>query len=969
MQRPGIICSEKIKSAVKKYCIAAFLLANLFAASSWANDRNGIGKNNYLSWEANANIQKHPVSGKIRFIGIKKRKPLQREKNKQVSQSIIETYAPAFGLNNPLKQLKLKKQTLHSDSVTTFRYQQLYNNLPVIAAELVAGMDTLEQVNYISGETVTDLSLNTKAAISAVQATDIALRAVSKWYRHDDKTLVNSQAELSIFKASILSPDSKPAMLVWKITVSSDNVNELLLIDANSGAITFHLNQLHSVLNRRTYSANNTASYQAELICDETDTNCDAGDSDAKLAHQYAADTYNFYFDKHGRDGIDGIGGAIISSVHVGPDFQNAAWTGSQIIYGDGFPQADDVVAHELTHGVTDKESNLFYYYQAGAINESFSDLWGEFVDQTNSGGTDNASAKWKIGEDIPTIGDIRNMKNPGLFLDPDKMSSSNYFTGSEDNGGVHINSGINNKAVYLMTDGGTFNGQTISGLGITKVAQLYYEVQTKHLTSGSDYLDLYNALIQACSDLVTLSSADCTQVENALLAVEMNQQPVKGFNPEASLCPTNTSVGSTLFSDDLESGLSNWVLTHNTSLLSNDWLDWLTKFPGIPYATSGLHSLYGENVSTVSDKYAQISITLPNTTDKIFLHFKHAIDLEAVATNSQNEYYDAAVLEYSTDNGTSWNDAVDLIVDGKTYTGIIDRNNANPLAGRLAFSSTSHGFVSTRVNLTSFSNSTLLLRWRIATDSSIAATGWLLDDINVVTCTTATGQLPTANAGSDQFVNPGDSVSLNASASSDADGALTYSWEQVSGKVVSLSDVNSATPAFTMDGNGGVVAFKLTVTDTDELTDTDIVNVIVNTAPTARAGNDFEAVEATTATLNGSLSSDTDGSVVGYRWTQTGGDAVTLNNADTATASFTVPAFPAATLRFSLVVTDNDGNDSLADTVNVTVKSAAIVINNSSGGGCSLNTKADFNPFMLLLLLGLSLLHISIGYRKRNRP
>src|SRR5258706_1122332 len=107
--------------------------------------------------------------------------------------------------------------------------------------------------------------------------------------------------------------------------------------------------------------------------------------------------------------------------------FQNAFWNGTQMAYGAGFSAADDVVAHELTHGVTQFTSHLLSYYQSGAINESLSDIWGEFVDQTNGSGTDTAAVKWLLGEDIPgTPGGIRNMANPPAFGDPDKMTSPN---------------------------------------------------------------------------------------------------------------------------------------------------------------------------------------------------------------------------------------------------------------------------------------------------------------------------------------------------------------------------------------------------------------------------------------------------------------------------------------------------------------------------------------------------------------
>ncbi len=199
--------------------------------------------------------------------------------------------------------------------------------------------------------------------------------------------------------------------------------------------------------------------------------------------------------------------------------------------YGDGcFLVTDDVVAHELTHGVTEKESGLIYAFQQGAINESFSDIWGEFVDQTNGKGTDTAAVKWLMGEDT-SIGAIRNMKNPPAFKDPDRMGSPLYYTGSQDSCGVHSNSGVGNKAAYLITDGDTFNGYTNTGIGIAKAAAIYYEAQTNILTLTSNYHSLYDALNTACATLTGgadgITSADCVEVNKALLATEMNLLPL----------------------------------------------------------------------------------------------------------------------------------------------------------------------------------------------------------------------------------------------------------------------------------------------------------------------------------------------------------------------------------------------------------------------------------------------------------
>jgi Zn-dependent metalloprotease len=214
------------------------------------------------------------------------------------------------------------------------------------------------------------------------------------------------------------------------------------------------------------------------------------------------------------------------------------------MIYGDvrGFAMADDVVGHEFTHGVTQYESGLVYQNESGAINESLSDVFGEFIDLTNGAGNDAANVRWLIGEDITGAGGgaIRNMSNPPQFGDPDRIGSPRYYLGGNDNGGVHTNSGVNNKAAYLMVDGATFNSTTVTGIGLEKVARIYYEVQTNILTSGSSYYDLANALRQACTNLTGpagITANDCQQVANAITATEMHALHVATTGNDANDC------------------------------------------------------------------------------------------------------------------------------------------------------------------------------------------------------------------------------------------------------------------------------------------------------------------------------------------------------------------------------------------------------------------------------------------------
>jgi hypothetical protein len=224
-----------------------------------------------------------------------------------------------------------------------------------------------------------------------------------------------------------------------------------------------------------------------------------------------------------------------------------------------------------MAHGLTQFESNLFYYMQSGAVNESLSDIWGELIDLSYTNGLDNDSStvRWKLGENLP-IGAIRDMKDPTVFGDPDRMLSANYYCGTADNGGVHTNSGVGNKAAYLMVDGGTFNGYTVTGIGIDKTIKIFYEAQTNLLTSAADYQDLHDALNQACTNLtgtVGITTANCDQVRKAIAAVEMNFQPATCTAPHAPLC------NGVDFDSQFNDSATGWYVTNGVWYYNANYL------------------------------------------------------------------------------------------------------------------------------------------------------------------------------------------------------------------------------------------------------------------------------------------------------------------------------------------------------------------------------------------------------------
>jgi Zn-dependent metalloprotease len=693
-----------------------------------------------------ARAYRHQETGEVRFIGASEDNPIDRPAGlpgnaapEEAARAHLAKLGQLFGIHNQARELRAEGSEVLAGGRANTHFQQVHEGVPVLGGELNAQVDDANNLLVATGEILPGVSVDTEPGVGAQEAQEAALVKIAKDREFEVGGLEATEPELWIYAPSLLGgPEPEVTRLVWRMDVTPAegivDFRELVLVDAQSGAVVLNFDQIHTARNRNTHTANNGTTLPGTLVCNESNPSCSGGDADAVAAHRYAGETYDFYSANHGRDSLNNAGMTLISTVHFGSNFQNAFWNGQQMVYGDGFP-IDDVVGHELTHGVTDFESSLFYYYQSGAINESLSDLWGEFIDLTNTSGTDTATVRWLMGEDLPGIGAIRDMENPPAFGQPDRMLSPNYTAdlNEQDSGGVHINSGVNNKAVYLMTDGGTFNGKTVTALGITKVAKIYYEAQTNLLTSASDYQDLHSNLRQACANLTGTSgitSADCAEVKDAVDATEMHLIPTAAPNPEAPVCPTDQTA-STLFVDNLENTASgNWTKTGTGWYYPQN----THPYPGFDatYATSGTTNFFGDNRGVTSDHaIAKATGVTPPTGKTTYLRFNHAYGFE--------DGFDGGVLEYSTNNGSTWNDAGSLITNNG-YNGTINSSTTNPLAGRQAFVRESNGYISSRVNLSSLAGQSVKFRFRIGEDSSVPDWGWFVDDVRVYTCESSGG-------------------------------------------------------------------------------------------------------------------------------------------------------------------------------------------------------------------------------------
>ncbi|SCW58943.1 Thermolysin metallopeptidase, catalytic domain [Paenibacillus tianmuensis] len=186
--------------------------------------------------------------------------------------------------------------------------------------------------------------------------------------------------------------------------------------------------------------------------------------------------------------------------------------------YGDGdgveyraFSADPDIVGHELTHGVVSKTAKLEYYGESGALDESIADIMGNSVEAKN----------WLIGDLISIQGAFRSMENPKLYGQPDRYQDR--YTGPNDEGGVHINSGINNKAYYLIAQGGTHYGVTVNGIGRDAAEKIFYKALIYYLTPYSNFSAMRVAAISAATDLYGANSAQVAAVKKAYTAVGVN--------------------------------------------------------------------------------------------------------------------------------------------------------------------------------------------------------------------------------------------------------------------------------------------------------------------------------------------------------------------------------------------------------------------------------------------------------------
>ncbi len=386
----------------------------------------------------------------------------------------------------------------------------------------------------------------------------------------------------------------------------------------------------------RTYSSDNTWQWPEVEIEDSDNNWTDSEDRTGCEAHWASEKVYDYFFDEHNRKSFDDAGATIYSWVNYGVDYVNAFWNGSFMTYGDGNGSSYgpltclDVVGHEITHAITERTAGLIYSYESGALNESFSDIFGtviEFYADPNGG-------DWYMGEDANYNGNgFRNMKNPNTKNHPDTYLGDYWYTGNQDYGGVHINSGVQNFWFYLLAQGG--NGindsgymYNVNGIGMEKAAKIAFRNLTVYLTPTSNYYNARTGSVQAASDLYGANSNEVQQVLNAWCAVgvgDCNSSPsgqLSLLTPNGGehwtvgntyniLWEGSNNVGPNVRLEYSINGGTMWYII--TTSTTNDGLySW--TIPNYPSTVCKMRIISNENNNIVDDSDAYFSIVSPPT-------------------------------------------------------------------------------------------------------------------------------------------------------------------------------------------------------------------------------------------------------------------------------------------------------------------------------------------------------------------
>lgn len=547
----------------------------------------------------------------------------------------------------PADNLVSYKQENDNLGFTHTRYHQTYKGVPVVGGEYLAHQRG-GLLDCINGSFFTFPEMSVTPSLAEATALNKALTAVGATkYKWEDEAEMKAlreafedpnlsfepKAELVIYPKDGNFADNADFRLAFKFNIfaSEPESRANIYIDAKTGEIigreelihtadapgkaitkysgtrdivadqvsssSYRLRETGRGKGIQTMNAKTSSSVAGAVDFTDTDNtwnNVNAQwDEAAGDAHWATEMTYDYFLKVHGRNSVDGNGFKLINYVHVNKEWFNASWNGQYMQYGDGPANvgkpltAIDIGGHEMAHGVTSNSAGLVYQNESGALNESFSDIFGNMVEYYAK----PTEASWDMGE---AIGAIRNMQDPGKYKDPDTYKGTNWATGTADQGGVHTNSGVQNKWFFILSIGekGTNdlnNAYDVKGITRESAAKIAFRNLTTYLTSSSNYAAARTNAMKAAKDIFGQCSPEYISTGEAWYAVgvggkvtECQVAPVCNFASDKQ----TSCDGVIKFTDKSTNAPTSWAWDFGdggTSTLQN---------PSHTYAANGTYTV-----------------------------------------------------------------------------------------------------------------------------------------------------------------------------------------------------------------------------------------------------------------------------------------------------------------------------------------------------------------------------------------
>ena len=754
------------------------LVCFLFSAFSQAQTTERAIEN--FKQKTNAFITINKDSNVPKFIKFSNDNSLKLNGNSVVEKAFnfLNENKSIYNIEDTNGLFKLEVEQVDNLGLKRVVLNQLYNGVPVYDGKLLFHFNAENNLTAINGNYITDIKLNAAVNLSKTEANAIAIQTIENQnINNSGDALQTHKSKLYVFQKGLAQGFKGANYLVYEIEVRNNNdVREFVFVNAHNGSIVEQFTGIAHALDREVFEND-----LSNTVWEEGDPFPGALTIWQRNEVETSAHMYHFFNNTFGFESFDGAGGKMLT-INNNPNVANASWNGTTTNYTDG-TAADDVIAHEWGHAYTEYTSGLIYAWQSGAINESYSDIWGETIDLINNyedAGEDfslrsgcNSSDRWRMGEDATFFSaPIRDLWNPNCNGHPGKVTDGQYWCSDGDSGGVHINSSVPNHAYALLVDGGSYNGQVITGIGFTKAAHIFWRAQSQYLTGTSNFIDLANALEASANDLIgtnleglsttaatagpsgeIITAFDVQQVVSAVLAVELRIEPTQcGFTPIIGDAPAicDAGINNPIFFEDWETGMVGWSVEQVASTATWTARDWQLEATlpngrvgtGIYAVNAPIGDTYGGDCATDFQngimRLVSPEITMPNTTTGTFeMAFNHYVGTELS--------WDGGNIKYKIDSG-AWANLPTTAFINNGYNGLLNTagaGNDNPMAGQAAFTGTDPGsnkgsWGTSVIDLSSLgvtANSVISFRFDLGTDGCNGREGWFLDELTIYNC------------------------------------------------------------------------------------------------------------------------------------------------------------------------------------------------------------------------------------------